>query len=159
MKIKDVNFIPPKFVFNKDYIEAGCPVRYFEFNKHEYYGLVATHREASEIKTSAKSHKDQAFEIYYEAVAGDSLESVLLEGEPNEISKSEALLKFLLAKDTKNEIVGELIEEFETIKNGVVLYVNVVQQWELDSVKPLPKPVPAKGQLSLWEWDGEALAP
>ncbi|WPK12254.1 hypothetical protein R6U77_00785 [Lysinibacillus louembei] len=121
MKIKEVNFEVPKFTFNKDYIEAGCPVRYFEFNKQEYYGLVATHRETSEIKVSAKSHRDQAFEIYYEAVAGDSIESVTNEGEPNEISKSEALLKFLLANDTKNDIVGELIEEFEGIKKGVVL--------------------------------------
>jgi len=121
MKIKDVNFEVPKFTFNKDYIEAGCPVRYFEFNKHEYYGLVATHREKEEIKTSAKSHRDQAFEIYYETVAGDSIESVVFEGEPNEISKSEALLKFLLAADVKNEIVGELIDEFECIKSGVVL--------------------------------------
>lgn len=121
MKIKEVNFEVPKFTFNKDYIEAGCPVRYFEFNKHEYYGLVATHREKEEIKASAKSHRDQALKIYYETIAGDSIESVVYEGEPNEISKSEALLKFLLATDAKNETVSDLIEEFDFIKNGVVL--------------------------------------
>lgn len=27
--------------------------------------------------------------------------------------------------------------------------------WELDSVQVLPSPVPAKGKLSLWEWDNE----
>ncbi|WP_042472845.1 ASCH domain-containing protein [Bacillus ndiopicus] len=25
--------------------------------------------------------------------------------------------------------------------------------WELDSVQHLPKPIPAKGKLSLWEWE------
>ena len=27
--------------------------------------------------------------------------------------------------------------------------------WILEDVKPLPEPVPAKGALSLWEWDGQ----
>ncbi|GLC88685.1 ASCH domain-containing protein [Lysinibacillus piscis] len=29
--------------------------------------------------------------------------------------------------------------------------------WELDNVQVLPEPVPAKGKLSLWEWDNENL--
>lgn len=29
--------------------------------------------------------------------------------------------------------------------------------WELNAVKHLPKPIPAKGQLSLWEWEGAEL--
>jgi len=28
--------------------------------------------------------------------------------------------------------------------------------WELDSVQVLSEPVPAKGQLSLWEWNGDS---
>ncbi|WP_400194643.1 ASCH domain-containing protein [Lysinibacillus telephonicus] len=28
--------------------------------------------------------------------------------------------------------------------------------WELDNVKVFPEPIPAKGQLSLWEWDGDS---
>lgn len=28
--------------------------------------------------------------------------------------------------------------------------------WELDSVQVLSEPIPAKGQLSLWEWNGDS---
>lgn len=28
--------------------------------------------------------------------------------------------------------------------------------WKLDSVKPLKEPIQAKGQLSLWEWNGDS---
>lgn len=27
--------------------------------------------------------------------------------------------------------------------------------WLLDNVQPLPEPIPAKGQLGLWEWEGD----
>ncbi|MGE7112710.1 ASCH domain-containing protein [Lysinibacillus sp. NPDC047702] len=33
-------------------------------------------------------------------------------------------------------------------------FMNGRYAWELNTVKVLPEPVPAKGKLSLWEWDG-----
>ncbi|KOY81307.1 ASCH domain-containing protein [Lysinibacillus macroides] len=56
-----------------------------------------------------------------------------------------------------------VLENVDGVINGLEMkfgdYSEGRYAWELDSVKPLSEPVPVKGQLSLWEWDGEALAP
>ena len=121
MKQKEIYFTVPKFTFNKDYLEAGCPVRYFEFNKHEYYALIATHRTEVHVSNRAKSHRDLVFDIYFAEVGGESVDKVKCEGEPNEISKSEALLKFLLAPDNKYSTVEELLNSFDEVKNHSLL--------------------------------------
>ena len=122
MEQKDINFEVKKYVFSQDFIDDGLPVRYFEFNNSEYYGLVAVRKgyipNTDFISTNPIYQK--AIEIYTETVIGDDDEAEI-ESYPKEISKSEALLKYLLADDNKHEVVSELISVFEHIENGLIL--------------------------------------
>lgn len=113
MRQSEVDFKVKSYLTKDDYEKDGCPVQYFEFDKHEYYGLVA-------VKT-VNNPREQAYSIYAEEIAGDSTDEVKQEGEPNLISKSEALLKFLLAEDNKQETVEELINQFTEFRNGTIL--------------------------------------
>ncbi|MER2119229.1 MAG: hypothetical protein ABS935_03120 [Solibacillus sp.] len=126
MEQRKVDFNLKSFFLKDDYIKAGSPVMYFEFNKSEYYGLVAVRKDYSPennpLKLSGKEAWQRAIETYIETVCGDDEEAIeAIESYPKEISKSEALLKFMLASEMKSKTVGEVIEQFELIENGLVL--------------------------------------
>lgn len=115
MEQKEVNFDIKNFTWTGDYQKAGEPTLYFEFNKSEYYGLVAI----KGSKTPLPFWK-RAIQMYIEKVVGDDNEAEI-ESYPKQISKSEALLKFLLAPDSRSETVADLVTQFEKIENGLLL--------------------------------------
>ena len=55
--------------------------KFYEFNKHEYYGLVVAESE------------EKAYEIYYQFIGGGSIDEVKSEGKPDEITFINALAK------------------------------------------------------------------
>lgn len=91
---------------------------YYEFNENEYYGLVAVNVDKSELKT--KPHV-KATELYLEGIGGESVEEILDDAIPNQRTKEYAFMKFAYAPNTPNQTVEELIKEFESIENGVLL--------------------------------------
>lgn len=68
--------------------------KYFEFNSHEYYGLIVARDE------------EKAYEVYLQNVGGESIEEVKAEGRPDEISITEALGKVIKA-DVKHGSDGD----------------------------------------------------
>lgn len=125
MKQKEVDFNVKSYLTKGDYEKDGCPVQYFEFDKHEYYGLIAVQdnfrtMSIREIATTPPSEV-RAFFMYVDIIAGSSLEEIRNEGYPRKISESEALLKFLLSEDNAIRHVSEVINEFKSINNGAVL--------------------------------------
>lgn len=72
----------PMSIINEtlNFIQGGTDMKYFEFNKHEYYALIAVDGDA-----------DKAIEVYVENVGGDSVEQVKEEGFPSEITREQAL--------------------------------------------------------------------
>lgn len=126
MEQREVDFNVKRFLLKDDYIKDGSPVMYFEFNKSEYYRLIAVRKDYSTennpLKLSGKPAWKTAIQTYIETVCGDDEEAITgIESYPKEISKSEALLKWLLASDNKNVLVADAIATFETIENGLVL--------------------------------------
>jgi len=125
MKQRDVNYKVTTFLTKDDYEKAGCPVQYFEFSEHEYYGLVAVKTDFSSLskleRAKVKIGAAKAFEVYFETIGGQSIQELKLEGYPREISKSEALLKFLLAPDNEDVSVQNLIKQFERCENNALL--------------------------------------
>lgn len=125
MKQRDVNFKVTNYMLKEDYKNAGCPTLYFEFNAHEYYGLVSVTTDLKEFEGVpmglVKSGVEKAYQNYLDNVGGENLAEVKAEGHPKQISKSEALLKFLLAEDSTEEPVGSLIKQFEESKNDCLL--------------------------------------
>lgn len=129
MKQQEVDFEVKKYFKIDDYINAGSPVMYFEFNKSEYYGLIAVRKDFSLENNPFKLSGDPAWKVaiqtYIETVCGDDEEAIeaieAIESYPKEISKSEALLKWLLASDNKGYAVADAITKFESIENGLVL--------------------------------------
>ncbi|MGX5472594.1 hypothetical protein [Bacillus toyonensis] len=87
-------------------------MRYFEFDKHEYYALVAADGEA-----------DRAIEIYVENVAGESIEQLKEEGLPTEIKKKQALQKYINATAEVSPVtkVSKIVKDFNEHENSVVL--------------------------------------
>lgn len=85
--------------------------KYFEFNLHEYYGLVV----ADDI--------DHAIQIYQYFIAGDSIESVRLEGLPDEVSQSDALNSFDYATYNHEEFkaLEDIKDEFYQFKSEAIL--------------------------------------
>lgn len=126
MEQRDVDFTVKKFLLKDDYIKAGSPVMYFEFNNSEYYGLVAVRKDYSPEnnpwKLSGKDSWQRAIQTYIETICGDDEEAIAsIESYPKEISKSEALLKWLLSSEHKSYAVADAIAKFEEIENGLVL--------------------------------------
>ena len=121
----EVSFEVKKYFRKNEYEKDGCPVLYFEFNNHDYYGLIAVRTDLSELnkvqRAIAKSGEYKAAKLYSETIAGENVEEVLEQGYPTQISKSEALLKYLLAPDLCHKTVRELVKEFEEVENGVLL--------------------------------------
>lgn len=85
-------------------------MRYFEFDKHEYWALVAA------------ENTEKALDVYTEIVAGESGEQVRGEGIPTEITKKQARRKYVDALlSTTSSALDEIILDFNQRKNDVVL--------------------------------------
>ncbi|HIE8456396.1 TPA: hypothetical protein ACXPT9_005444 [Bacillus cereus] len=85
-------------------------MRYFEFDKHEYWALVAA------------ENTEKAFDVYTEIVAGESGDQVREEGVPTEITKKQARRKYVDALlSTTSSALDEIILGFNQRKNDVVL--------------------------------------
>lgn len=125
MDNRTLDFVPKTYFFREDYEKDGCPVLYYEFHKHAYYGLIATKTDLKGLsvaeRASKKAGANRAIQIYFETIGGESLEQIKQEGYPKQISRHEALLKFLLAPNTRNKSVDELVSEFERIEDSVLL--------------------------------------
>lgn len=91
---------------------------YYEFNEHDYYGLIAVSVEESDLKINPYK---KATEIYVEYISGESVEEVLEEGTPNERTKEYAFMKFMHAPNHQDDNVKVLIEQFESTTDGVLL--------------------------------------
>ncbi|MBY0131332.1 hypothetical protein H0177_13800 [Bacillus cereus] len=87
-------------------------MKYFEFNKHEYYALIAVDGDV-----------DKAIEVYVEYVGGDSVEQIKEEGFPSEITREQALEIFI---NTLNAICStekkhKWEEEFNEYKDAPIM--------------------------------------
>lgn len=91
---------------------------YYEFDEHEYYALIAVNVNSDDLKT--KPHK-QAAKIYFEQVGGESADDILEEATPNERTKDQAAAKFFWASQYEKKTPEDLVNEFESIQNGVLL--------------------------------------
>lgn len=91
-------------------------IHYCEFNKHDYYALIAVKRTKPFTQVYNKAYK-----LYVEIVAGENVTEVKLEGLYDELTKEQALLKFLLIEENKDRTVEELVNLFESIEDTVVL--------------------------------------
>lgn len=83
-------------------------MRYFEFNKHDYYALMA-------VKDGGE---EKAIELYVQIVAGDSIEE---EGLPLEITRGQALSKYLdvMGKDNISEWIKMFNQNEEALELGL----------------------------------------
>lgn len=91
---------------------------YYEFNKNEYYALIAVSIDGNDSYTKAFK---KAIEIYMKNVSGNSIEEVLQEGSPIETTMEYAFMKYMYAPNNQKRIVQSLIQEFESVENGVLL--------------------------------------
>ncbi|MCU7667695.1 hypothetical protein [Bacillus thuringiensis] len=55
-------------------------MKYFEFNQHEYYALIAV------SEKEGRDSLEKAYEIYFEIIGSDSAQEVKAAGEPEEMS-------------------------------------------------------------------------
>jgi hypothetical protein len=88
---------------------------FFEFDKQDYYGLVTVESEIDGY------YIDDATEIYVETISGESVEEVLEEGHPRQVTKEYAFWKLCNCKDSGDYTVGELLKEFENMENTCVV--------------------------------------
>ncbi|PGZ45711.1 hypothetical protein COE56_25865 [Bacillus anthracis] len=86
-------------------------MKYFEFNKHEYWALVAA------------ESVEKAYEVYTEEVAGESTEQVKEEGEPKEMQAIDAALMYerAIMKEDGDRHPSEIARDFILLKNATVL--------------------------------------
>jgi hypothetical protein len=85
-------------------------MKYFEFKNHEYWALVAS------------ENVEKALEVYVEECAGSSVEQVKAEGEPVEVTREEALDKYIEASVVLTGLtMEELTKEFDDRKNTTLL--------------------------------------
>lgn len=85
-------------------------MRYFEFDKHEYWALVVA------------ENTEKALDVYTEIVASESGEQVRGEGIPTEITKKQARRKYVdTLLVTTSSALDEIILGFNQRKNDVVL--------------------------------------
>lgn len=90
---------------------------YFEFDDHEYYGLIAVNMEEED----RNEPHEKAIEIYVSEIAGVCFYSVSEEGKPEQITKEQAFMKFMYAPNHEDNDVKTLIKQFEEMENGVLL--------------------------------------
>ncbi|MFY0167290.1 hypothetical protein P3K79_28095 [Bacillus anthracis] len=88
-------------------------MKYFEFNKHEYWALVAA------------ENVIKACEVYAEEVAGESVVEVQKEGAVDEITREVAFGKFLNAvahlEENKGKNLQGYLNDFNGHENQTVL--------------------------------------
>ncbi|MBJ8063404.1 hypothetical protein [Bacillus cereus group sp. N15] len=86
-------------------------MKYFEFNNHEYWAMVAA------------ESVEKAYEVYAEEVAGESVEQVKEEGDPKEVDSISAFMKY--SKAVLAESDGQSNEEiqatFDSLRNTTIL--------------------------------------
>lgn len=88
-------------------------MKYFEFNNHEYWALVAA------------ESVEKAYEVYAEEVAGETVEQVTKEGAITEISNDVAFVKYRTA-DTEKRSLLELTNDFNSLVNTTVLITSTL---------------------------------
>ncbi|MFD0768848.1 hypothetical protein ACFQZ1_07970 [Bacillus sp. CGMCC 1.60114] len=88
-------------------------MRYFEFDKHEYYALMA-------VKDGGL---EKAIDLYVEIVAGENAEEVKAEALPTEITRNQALTKYVnaVAEICPNKKISEFVKEFNEYEDGPML--------------------------------------
>lgn len=87
--------------------------KYFEFNRHEYYALVVVDSNHDEIQEATK--------VYIEEVAGESIDEVLEEGMPDEVSKKHAFWVLANSEGAKSRLVGQVLELFKIDTNTCIV--------------------------------------
>lgn len=88
---------------------------FLEFNKQDYYGLITVEAEPNSY------YVDDATRVYVETVGGESVEEVLEEGEPRQVTKEYAFWKLANCTDSKDYSVDDLLQEFERMENTCVV--------------------------------------
>jgi len=91
---------------------------YFEFNEHEYYGLITVSVDDNDFVT--KPHK-KAAEIYAEVIAGENAIQVLDEALPHERTEHYALATFVRGIHENNPTIRDLLKQFDETENDVLL--------------------------------------
>lgn len=91
-------------------------IHYCEFNKHSYYALIAVKKTKPFTQIYNKAYK-----LYVEIVAGENVTEIKQEGLFDELTRDQALLKFLLIDENKDKSVKELVKMFDSIEDNVVL--------------------------------------
>lgn len=91
---------------------------YFEFRENEYYALITVEVDTNDLKIQPYK---KATEIYVEVVGGYSVEEVLDEAQPILITKELAFRKYMNCPSFEDETVKKAIQDFEEMKNGVLL--------------------------------------
>jgi hypothetical protein len=89
---------------------------YCEFNKHDYYALIAVKKTCPYTNVYIKD-----FKLYVEIVSGEKTEEIRQQGPYDELTRDQALLKFLLASDNQDRVVKEILKEFDSIEDNIVL--------------------------------------
>ncbi|MDO6633241.1 MULTISPECIES: hypothetical protein [Bacillus cereus group] len=88
-------------------------MKYFEFDKHEYWALVAAET------------KGRAYTVYAKEVAGNGTQSVISEGDITEVTKEIAFGKFLNAvahlEENKGKNLQDYLNDFNGHENQTVL--------------------------------------
>ncbi|MCA1021508.1 hypothetical protein [Halobacillus litoralis] len=79
-------------------------VKYYEFNQHDYYAMLAVEENEDTI--------EKAFKLYVEYVGGENVDEIKEEGEPTEIDKNSAILKYFQANGNEDETVRDLTLSF-----------------------------------------------
>ena len=91
---------------------------YYEFDRHEYYGLIVVSIE--EFNRNTAPYK-KAASIYIRDIGGESVEEVLREGYPTQLTPEKAFKKFMYAPNHQDETVKTLIKQFEGMTDSVLL--------------------------------------
>ncbi|MED1088294.1 hypothetical protein [Bacillus mycoides] len=88
-------------------------MKYFEFDKHEYWALVAAET------------KGRAYTVYAEEVGGEGTQSVISEGDITEVTKQIAFAKFINAvaclEENKDRSLHGFLHEFLGHENTTIL--------------------------------------
>lgn len=90
-------------------------MRYFEFNRTDYYALIS-------VKPSKVDTMIKAMKVYVEYVSYDSVDELRIEGlHPDEVTKEQAMLKFFLAPGSEDTPIGVLKQQFDECVDSVLL--------------------------------------
>lgn len=116
-KRPSIYFTVERYTTIGEYIEAGSPVRYFEFNHFNQYMIIAIRIQyRSPFNPSTligNTHWQKAVHVYQEV---KGLTDVNIAPYPKEISKYEALLRWLLVEENETCSILDAIETFNAFK-------------------------------------------